>query len=160
MSEPIGQSKGYFETPQEFIPHESDNIKKHIEPTKFRLLKKGEIILATDELYDDGKREWVKAMYCIGKPVPDPDYTSHIKYRREVRDNIKKHVPQPICNEDLTQDGAWLVRMDANNQPCLYRTFSPPTLGAMQGLEQVACGIDDLLAIYLALDDFIYLRGE
>ena len=75
-------------------------------------------------------------------------------------DNIKKHVPPPICNEDLSNNGAWLIRYDATNNPCLYRTFSPPTLGAMQGLEQIACGVEDLLAIYLALDDFIYLRGE
>jgi len=75
-------------------------------------------------------------------------------------DNIKKHVPPPSCSEDLTKNGQWLIRYDANNQPCLYRTFSPPTIGAMQGMEQVASGIEDLLAIYLALDDFIYLRGE
>jgi len=75
-------------------------------------------------------------------------------------DNIKKHVEPPICNEDLSKNGKWLIRFDANHQPCLYRTFSPPTAGAMQGLEQVACGIEDLLAIYLELDDFIYLRGE
>lgn len=75
-------------------------------------------------------------------------------------DNILKHVPPPIASEDLSKDGAWLIRFDANNNPCLYRTFAPPTLGAMQGLEQVASGIDALLAIYLALDDFIYLRGE
>ena len=75
-------------------------------------------------------------------------------------DNIKKHVEPPICSEDLSKNGKWLIRFDANHQPCLYRTFSPPTAGAMQGLEQVACGIEDLLAIYLELDDFIYLRGE
>lgn len=48
--------------------------------TKYRLLNEGEIILATDEVYNDS--EWVTTVHCIGQPAPSPLYTSHRKYRR------------------------------------------------------------------------------
>jgi len=51
---------------------------------QFRRLKMGEIVLATDEIYDDHKREWVEPEWSIGKPAPDPAYTSHRQFRRRI----------------------------------------------------------------------------
>jgi len=51
---------------------------------QFRRLEMGEIVLATDEIYDDHKREWVEPTWSVGKPAPDPDYTSHRQFRREI----------------------------------------------------------------------------
>lgn len=50
----------------------------------YRLLKKGEIVLATDEYYDDAKKEWVVPQGSIGSPAPDPRYTSHRLFRRKI----------------------------------------------------------------------------
>ena len=51
---------------------------------QFRRLEMGEIVLATDEIYDDHKREWVEPEWSVGKPAPDPAYTSHRQFRREI----------------------------------------------------------------------------
>jgi hypothetical protein len=51
---------------------------------QFRRLEMGEIVLATDEIYDDHKREWVEPIWSVGKPAPDPAYTSHRQFRREI----------------------------------------------------------------------------
>lgn len=47
---------------------------------RYRPLKEGETILATDEVQrDDGS--WIAAV-CVGETAPDPNYTSHRIYRR------------------------------------------------------------------------------
>lgn len=57
---------------------------------KYRLLEKGELILATDEadMCADGWRDeakWEPApSHCIGKPASDPQYPAHTKWRRKV----------------------------------------------------------------------------
>jgi hypothetical protein len=51
---------------------------------QFRRLEMGEIVLATDEIYDDHKRAWVEPEWSVGKPAPDPAYTSHRQFRREI----------------------------------------------------------------------------
>jgi hypothetical protein len=51
---------------------------------QFRRLEMGEIVLATDEIYDDHKREWVESEWSVGKPAPDPAYTSHRQFRRKI----------------------------------------------------------------------------
>jgi hypothetical protein len=51
---------------------------------QFRRLEMGEIVLATDEIYDDHKREWVEPIWSVGDPAPDPAYTSHRQFRREI----------------------------------------------------------------------------
>jgi hypothetical protein len=53
---------------------------------RYRMLKKGEIIQAGDEVdaCADGWRDdpvW-KPARCIGEPAPDPSYPSHRVYRR------------------------------------------------------------------------------
>lgn len=55
------------------------------DPRKFRHLEEGEIVLATDEIYDDHKRAWVAPVLCVGKPAPNPCYTSHRQFRREIK---------------------------------------------------------------------------
>ena len=55
----------------------------------YRLLEKGEIIQAGDEVdaCRDGWRdnaEWEPAKHCIGEPAPEPRFPSHRKYRRLV----------------------------------------------------------------------------
>ena len=52
----------------------------------YRKLQKGEIIRETDELLEDGKG-WRKAIYSVGTPAPDPQFTSHRWYRRLKNDN-------------------------------------------------------------------------
>jgi len=52
--------------------------------TQYRRLEMGEIVLATDEIYDDITREWVEPEWSVGKPAPDPDYTSHRQFRRKI----------------------------------------------------------------------------
>lgn len=50
---------------------------------RYRPLKKGEIILATDDVQgDDGT--WRTGCLCAGQPAPDPNFTSHRVYRRLV----------------------------------------------------------------------------
>ncbi len=51
---------------------------------QFRRLEMGEIVFATDEIYDDHKREWVEPEWSVGKPAPDPAYTSHRQFRRAI----------------------------------------------------------------------------
>jgi len=58
--------------------------------SKYRRLKKGEIIQKGDEYdacrdpwRDDAK--WVPAT-CIGETAPDPQYVSHRQYRRKIED--------------------------------------------------------------------------
>lgn len=50
----------------------------------YRLLKKGEIVLETDQYYDDDKGQWVAPLSSIGYPAPDPMFTSHRVFRRAV----------------------------------------------------------------------------
>jgi hypothetical protein len=52
--------------------------------TKYRLLKMGEIVLDTDEYYNDDKKAWVHPGASVGGPAPDPRYTSHRIFRRVV----------------------------------------------------------------------------
>lgn len=48
---------------------------------RYRMLAKDEIIIWTDEVQkDDGS--WRPAIGGVGKPSPDPLYTSHRVYRR------------------------------------------------------------------------------
>jgi hypothetical protein len=51
---------------------------------KYRRLEEGEIVLATDEIYDDHVRQWVEPNWSVGKPAPDPAYTSHRQFRRKI----------------------------------------------------------------------------
>lgn len=37
-----------------------------------------------DEIGDDHKREWVEPEWSVGKPAPDPAYTSHRQFRRAI----------------------------------------------------------------------------
>jgi hypothetical protein len=48
---------------------------------RYRPLKEGEVILATDETLNDETLEWEKAR-PVGQKAPDPAYTSHRWYRR------------------------------------------------------------------------------
>lgn len=57
---------------------------------KYYYLKKGEIIKDGDEVdvCNDGWRDnpkWVKAT-CIGSKAPAPQYPSHRKYRRRIKE--------------------------------------------------------------------------
>lgn len=49
---------------------------------KYRRLKEGETILATDHV--QVKDGWRLAEFAIGQPAPDPMYTSHRVYRRKI----------------------------------------------------------------------------
>lgn len=48
----------------------------------YRRLEEGEIILSTDEVYNDVTKTWHRSEHCVGKPAPNPNYTSHRTYRR------------------------------------------------------------------------------
>jgi len=50
--------------------------------SEYRMLKKGEIVRESDEVYDDDARKWVGVVNSAGKPAPDPRYTSHRLFRR------------------------------------------------------------------------------
>lgn len=50
--------------------------------TRYRGLRKGETVLATDEIYDDARKEWCSAEGQVGKPAPDPRFTAHRQFRR------------------------------------------------------------------------------
>lgn len=50
----------------------------------FRRLKEGEIVLETDQYYDDHKRAWVAPQGSVGGPAPNPSYTAHRQFRRPV----------------------------------------------------------------------------
>jgi len=67
--------------------------------SEFRRLEMGEIVLATDEIYDDHKREWVEPEWSVGEPAPDPDYTSHRQFRRKINSapnaKAKTSPPEP-----------------------------------------------------------------
>ena len=45
-------------------------------------LKKGDIILPDDEVYDDDKKGWRKTV-SPGRQAPDPLYPAHDIYRRK-----------------------------------------------------------------------------
>lgn len=50
---------------------------------KYRMLKEGEIILASDEVERDNPYGWEQPHErTIGTPAPSPHYTSHRRYRR------------------------------------------------------------------------------
>ena len=58
---------------------------------KYYYLKKGDIIKTEDEvdLCNDGWRDapkWVTTT-CVGDVAPDPQYPSHRKYRRVIKDS-------------------------------------------------------------------------
>ena len=60
---------------------------------EYYYLKKGEIIQEGDESgtmkkYNDDDYTWVKETRCVGEPAPDPQYMSHRRYRRLVKDRI------------------------------------------------------------------------
>jgi len=48
---------------------------------KYRRLRKGEKILATDFLWNEDKDELVESN-CVGESAPDPLFTCHRKYLR------------------------------------------------------------------------------
>lgn len=51
--------------------------------TRYEMLQEGDIIQATDEVLTDSHLGWrVTNPECVGKPAPDPLYTSHRMYRR------------------------------------------------------------------------------
>lgn len=50
----------------------------------YRRLKKGEIVLETDEYYDDAKKAWVSPTGSVGGGAPDPAYTAHRQFRRAI----------------------------------------------------------------------------
>ena len=74
---------------------------------QFRRLEIGEIVLATDEIYDDHKRQWVEPEWSVGKPAPDPSYTSHRQFRREI---------VSLPNKELT-----------DRMRCLHRELESPS---------------------------------
>ncbi len=48
---------------------------------RYRRLEEGETIRSTDDVQnDDGS--WKRAQHAIGKPAPNPNFTSHRVYRR------------------------------------------------------------------------------
>lgn len=49
----------------------------------YRLLQKDEIVLETDEYYNDDRKEWVEPQNSVGNPAPDPQFTSHRLFRRK-----------------------------------------------------------------------------
>ena len=58
---------------------------------KYRLLKKDEEILESDDMLDCGNDNynnegvWVKAPSCVvGKKASDPQYPAHTQYRRKI----------------------------------------------------------------------------
>ncbi len=66
---------------------------------QFRRLEMGEIVLVTDEIYDDHKRAWVDPEWSVGKPAPDPAYTSHRQFRREINSLPNAGSDAPGANE-------------------------------------------------------------
>jgi hypothetical protein len=49
---------------------------------QYRLLKEGEVVLVTDEYYNDDRKQWVNPEGSVGHPAPNPCYTSHRVFRR------------------------------------------------------------------------------
>lgn len=47
-------------------------------------LKKGDEIKVGDEVFNDTSKEWELSVNSIGGKAPDPCYTSHRRFRREV----------------------------------------------------------------------------
>lgn len=62
-----------------FFEHEEKTTEK-----AYRRLKKGEIVLETDEYYDDAKKAWVPPTGSVGGEAPDPAYTAHRQFRRAI----------------------------------------------------------------------------
>jgi len=54
--------------------------------SKYRLLKEGETVRPLDEFYDDDAKKWKHVMNSVGKPAPNPCYTSHRLFRRRLKD--------------------------------------------------------------------------
>ena len=50
---------------------------------RYRPLAEGEVIIATDEVFNDFTKGWqLTNAQCVGTKAPDPHYTSHRMYRR------------------------------------------------------------------------------
>jgi len=47
-------------------------------------LKKGDKIIVGDQVYNDISKEWELSVNSVGGLAPDPCYTSHRQFRREV----------------------------------------------------------------------------
>lgn len=63
----------------------------------YRMLNKGEIIRASDEVQnDDGT--W-RSTICAGQEAPDPAYTSHRVYRR-LKVCPVHAIPECMCDSD------------------------------------------------------------
>ena len=62
----------------------------------FRRLEEGEIVLATDEIFDDYSLTWEQPNWSVGKPAPNPNYTSHRQFRRRIDylPNVRDHLPR------------------------------------------------------------------
>ena len=60
---------------------------KRDDPSQYRRLEKDEVILPTDECYDDDKKAWLPPTYSIGGLAPDPNYTAHRQFRRKIGDD-------------------------------------------------------------------------
>ncbi len=82
---------------------------------EFRNLEKNEVIIEGDEWYDDSRGGmWKKVQDNFGAKTPDPQYTSHTRYRRKIggigkHDNIimpsqKSEVfPERIVNDEINR---------------------------------------------------------
>lgn len=51
---------------------------------RYRVLREGETIEPGDECLTDSHLGWRPATNCIGQKAPDPLYTAHRMYRREL----------------------------------------------------------------------------
>lgn len=63
----------------------------------YRMLEKGEIIRAADEVQNDDA-SWSPAS-CVGEAAPDPAYTSHRIYRRLKVCPIHA-IPECMCDDE------------------------------------------------------------
>lgn len=57
---------------------------------RYRPLKEGEIIRATDDVQEDDGT-WRTGCRCAGQPAPNPNYTSHRVYRRRIKSRPTYH---------------------------------------------------------------------
>jgi len=55
--------------------------------SKYHLLKEGEIVRPLDEFYDDDAKKWKRVVNSVGKPVSSPCYTSHLLFRRRLKED-------------------------------------------------------------------------
>ena len=65
---------------------ELDNLGTGDWNKSYRVLKEGEIVLPTDEGFDNGK--WKPAQGYVGKPAPDPRYPAHCVFRRSIESDV------------------------------------------------------------------------